>query len=66
MASFEELKALETLKKLVTIFLSENPIAKDPQYRNRIIAYLPQITQIDLIDIPQTSIRAALLAPSQK
>lgn len=58
--SFEELKRLEHCKSIETLFLQGNPLAKHVQYRNKIVAYLPSLKEIDSTDVYQSSILNAL------
>lgn len=46
----EDWNTLENLranKKLQTIYLEHNPIAKDPNYRRKIMLLLPWLEQLD-------------------
>jgi len=63
--SFEELKGLQDNKKLHTIFMEANPISTDPQYRNKIIVYLPQLLTIDLTDVGSSSLAPILKGVSK-
>jgi protein phosphatase 1 regulatory subunit 7 len=38
---------LTSNKNLVTIYLEQNPVAKDPSYRRKIKIMLPWLSQID-------------------
>lgn len=48
-SSFEEIEKLKNFNKLETVCLEHNPIYKDPQYRNKVLAELTQISQLDAI-----------------
>lgn len=50
-SDFEEIGYLVNLKNLRTLWLSENPIAKEPNYRSRVIQMLPQLTKLDEADV---------------
>ena len=52
-ANWDDLKELESIKKLATVYLERNPIyydqdgKPDPNYRRKIMLALPHIQQID-------------------
>lgn len=46
-SSFSEVAKLNIFTKLETVCLEHNPIYKDPQYRNKVLAELTQISQLD-------------------
>lgn len=50
-ADLRELFALKDLKSLRVLWLSENPITNDPDYRDFAIAVLPQLTKLDEVDV---------------
>lgn len=58
--SFEELKIFSKCIQLQTAFFQRNPLEKDPQYRNKVIAYIPTLTELDSIDVKPSSLTAAL------
>lgn len=41
------LESLTANKKLQTLYLEYNPIAKDPNYRRKIMSLLPWLKQLD-------------------
>ena len=47
MQSFAEVEKLKAIPTLQTVYLEGNPFAADPQYRNKVLAELTQITQLD-------------------
>jgi protein phosphatase 1 regulatory subunit 7 len=40
-------QSLTSNKKLVTVYLEQNPVAKDPSYRRKLKIMLPWLSQID-------------------
>lgn len=50
-SSFEELFHLQKLENLTVLWLSENPITEQDDYRNIVIAILPKLTKLDQEDI---------------
>lgn len=50
-ASLTELRYLQPLRRLRTLWLSHNPCAKASDYRLRVIRLLPQLTKLDNADI---------------
>jgi len=44
--------------QLTTIYLEHNPISSDKQYRNKLLAIFPGLTQIDAIVVTRPSIVA--------
>lgn len=50
-SSFEELFHLQKLENLTVLWLSENPITEQNDYRNLVIAILPKLTKLDQQDI---------------
>ncbi|EAX95190.1 Leucine Rich Repeat family protein [Trichomonas vaginalis G3] len=71
-SDFEEIGYLVNLKHLRTLWLSENPISKEPNYRSRVIQMLPQITKLDESDvtaadrIPVDKIPSERISPQQQ
>lgn len=51
--SLSEIKYLTTLPNLQTLWLSDNPITKESNYRKLVIAMLPHLTKLDEVDITQ-------------
>ena len=45
--NFKEVEKLAPNAALLTVYLENNPIQKDPQYRRKIKLVLPTLTQID-------------------
>ena len=45
--NFKEVEKLAPNASLLTVYLENNPIQKDPQYRRKIKLVLPTLTQID-------------------
>lgn len=63
--SLNELYYLRGLEKLKTLWLSDNPLAEEPDYRLFCIAVLPQLTKLDETDItPEEHTRAKVKFPS--
>lgn len=50
-SDFSELDHLQDLPHLTTLSLSENPICKDPNYREIVIRKLPQLQKLDDIEV---------------
>lgn len=46
-ASFEEVEMLTQLPNLTCLYLDQNPISKDFEYRKRLLALLPTLEQLD-------------------
>jgi len=60
LSTWEDLKQLQNSKKITCVYFEGNPIEKDPQYRNKLIAYIPNLTQIDAIPYIPNSLTAIL------
>ena len=45
--NWKGIEKLGEIKTLQTIYLEGNPISKDSQYRNKLTAFIPSLTQID-------------------
>ena len=54
--NFEEIEGIKHMNNLNTLFLDGNLIAKNVQYRNKLIAMLPSVTCIDSIDVVHSSL----------
>ncbi|OHS96435.1 Leucine Rich Repeat family protein [Tritrichomonas foetus] len=52
-SDFNELQHLKELSQLQTLWLSENPISSDPQYRLKVIKELPNLKKLDEVDITE-------------
>jgi len=50
-SSFDEVAKLAGFAHLDTVSLQHNPIYKDPQYRNKVLAALTQINQLDALPV---------------
>jgi hypothetical protein len=50
---------------LTTVFFHGNKIEKDVQYRNKIIAMLPSLTEIDSIDVVKNPLTDLLIKNAQ-
>lgn len=61
-SDFSELDYLQDLPHLTTLSLSENPISRDPNYRETVIRKLPQLQKLDDIEV---SLRGAFKRPSE-
>eukprot|EP00758_Cryptobia_borreli_P002078 Tbor_TRINITY_DN2765_c0_g1::TRINITY_DN2765_c0_g1_i1::g.15157::m.15157 len=53
-SSFDEVIKLSKLPKLTTLWLSDNPIAKQPNYRNIVIKYCPFLKQLDTVEVTES------------
>ena len=51
--SLSEIKYLTNLPALQTLWLADNPITQEPNYREFVIAMLPHLTKLDEVDITQ-------------
>ena len=51
--SLSEINYLTNLPALQTLWLADNPITKEPNYRKFVIAMLPHLTKLDEVDITQ-------------
>ena len=49
--SLSEINYLTGLPELQTLWLADNPITKEPNYRKFVIAMLPHLTKLDEVDI---------------
>jgi len=54
-SSFAEVAKLKTFSTLKNVCFEQNPIFKDPQYRNKILADLLQVSQLDSKDAVRTN-----------
>ena len=58
-SSLSEINYLQNLKNLRTLWLTDNPVTKESDYRMFVIATLPQITKLDEVDVtPDEQIQA--------
>merc|ERR1712130_674157 len=48
---FDEVAKLAGFSRLDTVCLQHNPIYQDPQYRNKVLAALTQINQLDALPV---------------
>ena len=46
-SDWKEIKKIEHMKNLATVYLERNPIEKSPDYRRKLKLALPSLTQID-------------------
>lgn len=58
-ASLEELRHLQGLSKLRSLWLSHNPCATGADYRLRVVRMLPQLTKLDNADISDAERQSA-------
>jgi hypothetical protein len=65
-SDFAELEHLMGLPNLHTLSLAENPIAADPQYRERVYQTLPSLTRLDDTEFRRggTAMRRRRMAPT--
>jgi hypothetical protein len=49
--SFEEVSTLRQFSHLDTLVLQHNPVYHDSQYRNKVLALLPHIRQLDALPV---------------
>ena len=61
-SDFSELDHLQDLPHLTTLSLSDNPISRDPNYRETVICKLPQLQKLDDIEV---SLRGAFKRPNE-
>ena len=47
----DEVAHLRSLQSLRILWLSDNPCAQEPGYRERVIAMLPKLRKLDNIDV---------------
>lgn len=59
-SSFEELQYLKKLPALRSLWLSENPITSDPNYRMRVIHELPNLIKLDEADVTEEEKKKAI------
>lgn len=52
-SDFNELQHLAHLKNLKTIWLLDNPISSDPQYREKVMQILPDLIKLDEAEITE-------------
>lgn len=52
---YEELSALEPLTNLTTLYLEGNPMARNGQYRLKVLLALPILQQLDATEIHRPS-----------
>ena len=52
-ADLKEISHLAQLKNLRVLWLSDNPISSDPNYRSTIIKLLPQLTKVDSNEVTE-------------
>ena len=57
-SDFNELDYLQGLTRLTHLSLSDNPIARDPNYREIVIRKLPQLQKLDDVDVSVKAPRA--------
>lgn len=50
-SDFKEIEELKNCKNLRTLSLIENPITEAPNYRNKVLEILPQLTKLDDIQV---------------
>ena len=58
-ADIEQLFYLENCKRLRILWLQENPIANQPDYRHRVLAALPWLHKLDNIEVSPNEVSAA-------
>lgn len=58
-ATFDALQPLVALPSLHCIYLEHNPIYQEFDYRKRVAALLPKITQLDANQVPGRTRQAA-------
>lgn len=63
-STFEELNYLKELKNLRVLWMMNNPVAEQPNYREFIIKCLPQLTKLDDIEISDAERRFVALTKS--
>ncbi|EAX92650.1 Leucine Rich Repeat family protein [Trichomonas vaginalis G3] len=63
-SSFEELNYLKELKNLKVLWMMNNPVSEQPNYREFIIKSLPQLTKLDDIEISDAERRFVALTKS--
>ena len=53
-ASFDDVERLRPLAQIKTLYLEHNPVSKDFEYRKRLAATLPSLTQVSSPPPPPT------------
>ena len=59
MSDFAEIYNLSRLPDLQVLSLTENPIASEPDYRQKILAYLPNLQKLDDILVTPDEVEEA-------
>ena len=65
-SDFIELTYLSGLENLRTLWLSDNPIAKEENYRSRVLQILPQLQKIDESEVKQRKQVHPIIADAPK
>lgn len=61
LTSFQEVeRELGAVPQLVSVMLEANPLARDVQYRNKLLAALPRLTEIDGNEVVHTGVSRLL------
>ncbi len=55
LSDFEELEQLTDATQLDTIYLESNPLARDPEYKRKVVQLLPWLHQLDATMLPKRS-----------